>query len=66
MVLEANNKEVCLSKAFGVATLLGVAKRATKIPTSRINLSDSSQLKKSRNSLEAKSLHSEPNHVAST
>ena len=66
MVLEANNKEVCLAKEFGVATLLGVAKRATKNPTSRVNLSDSSQLKKSRNSLDAKSLHSEPNHVAST
>ena len=64
--MEANNKEVFLAKEFGAATLLGAAKRATKNPTSRVNLSDSSKLKKSRNSLEAKSLHSEPNHVAST
>ena len=64
--LEANNEEVYLAKEFGAATLLGVAKRATKNPTSRDNLSDLSQLKKSHDFLEAKSLHSEPNHVAST
>ncbi|XP_050289780.1 uncharacterized protein LOC126727927 [Quercus robur] len=32
--LEANNEEVCLAKEFRAATLLGVAKRATKNPTS--------------------------------
>ena len=52
--MEANNEEVCLAKEFGAATLLGVAKRATKNPTSRDNLSDLSQLKKSRDFLEAK------------
>ena len=63
--LEANNEEVCLAKEFGVATLLGLSKRATKNPISRDNLSDLSQLKKSRDSLRARSLHSEPNCVAS-
>ena len=63
--LEANNKEVCLAKEFGVATLLGSSKRATKNPISRDNLSYLSQLKKSRDSLGARSLHSEPNCVAS-
>ena len=64
--MKANNKEVCLTKEFGAATLLGAAKRATRNPTSRDNLSGLSQLKKSRDFLEAKSFHSEPNHVAST
>ncbi|KAF3971514.1 hypothetical protein CMV_004884 [Castanea mollissima] len=64
--LEASNEEDCLAKEFGAATLLRAAKRATKNPTSHDNLSDLSQLKKSRDFLEAKSLHSEPNHVAST
>ena len=63
--LEANNKEVCLVKEFGVATLLGLSKRATKNPISRDNLSDLSQLKNSSDSLRARSLHSEPNCVAS-
>ena len=32
--LEANNEEVCLAKELRAATLLGVAKKATKNPTS--------------------------------
>ena len=63
--LEANNEEVCLAKEFGVATLLGSSKRATKNPISCDNLSDLSQLKKSRDCLGARSLHLEPNCVAS-
>ena len=62
--LEANNEEVCLAKEFGVATLLGSGKRATKNPSSRDNLSDLSQLKKSCDFLEARALHSETNRVA--
>ena len=47
-VLEANKEEVYLAKEFGVATLLGSGKRTPKKTSSRDNLSDSSQLKKSR------------------
>ena len=47
-VLEANKEEVYLAKEFGVATLLGSGKRTPKNLSSRDNLSDSSQLKKSR------------------
>ena len=64
--LEANNEEVCLAKEFGVATLLVSGKRATKNPSSRDNLSDLSQLKKSCDFLEARALHSETNCVAPT
>ena len=47
-VLEANKEEVYLAKEFGAATLLGSGKRTPKNPSSRDNLSDSSQLRKSR------------------
>ena len=47
-VLEANKEEVYLAKEFGAATLLGSGKRTPKNPSSCDNLSDSSQLKKSR------------------
>lgn len=47
-VLEANKEEVYLAKEFGAATLLGSGKRTPKKTSSRDNLSDSSQLKKSR------------------
>ena len=48
--LEANNEELCLAKEFGAATLQGLGKRTSKYPSSRDNLSDASQLKKSRDS----------------
>ena len=64
--VEANNEEVCLAKEFAATKLLGSGKSATKNPTSRDNLSHLSQLKKSHDSLQASSLHSNPIRVAST
>nr|POE82573.1 hypothetical protein CFP56_67866 [Quercus suber] len=58
-ILEANNEEVCLAKEFGAATLLGSTKRSSKAPknpSSHDNLSGSSQLKKARDSQEARDL----------
>ena len=64
--VEANDEEVCLAKEFGAAKLLGLGKSTTKNSTSRDNLNHLSQLKKSHDSLQASSLHSDPICVAST
>ena len=53
-------------RSLGRLHFWGWPREQQKNPTSRDNLSGLSQLKKSRDFLEAKSLHSEPNHVAST
>ena len=64
--VEANDEEVCLAKEFGAAKILGLGKSTTKNSTSRDNLNHLSQLKKSHDSLQASSLHSDPICVAST
>ena len=64
--VEANDEEVCLAKEFGAAKLLGLGKSTTKNSTSRDNLNHLSQLKKSHDSLQASSLHSDPICVVST
>ena len=64
--VEANDEEVCLAKEFGAAKLLGLGKSTTKNSTSHDNLNHLSQLKKSHDSLQANSLHSDPICVVST
>ena len=64
--VEANEGEVCLAKEFGAAKILGLGKSTTKNSTSRDNLNHLSQLKKSHDSLQASSLHSDPICVAFT
>ena len=64
--LEAKIEELCLAKEFGVATLQGSGKNSTKYPNSHDTLSNSPQLKKSRDTQAAKALHLDSIRVAST